>query len=73
MPEDYKIPAELLGRLWEAVFSKAHERELAQELADLMISQGCERLEGVNDPALVFMFWKKYLEDEKIIKIEDIH
>ena len=33
MPE-YRIPAELLGRLWEAVFSKAHENELAQELIE---------------------------------------
>jgi|TARA_R100000030_G_scaffold54669_1_gene41161 hypothetical protein len=71
--DDYSVPANLLGRLWEAVFSKAHENELAQELADLMIAQGCEQLEGVNDPALVFMFWKKYLEDNKLIKIEDIH
>ncbi len=71
--DEYRIPANLLGRLWEAVFSKAHENELAQELADLMIAQGCEQLEGVNDPALVFMFWKKYLEDNKLIKIEDIH
>ena len=71
--DEYRIPAYLLGRLWEAVFSKAHENELAQELADLMIAQGCEQLEGVNDPALVFMFWKKYLEDNKLIKIEDIH
>ena len=71
--DEYRIPANLLGRLWEAVFSKAHESELAQELADLMIAQGCEQLEGVNDPALVFMFWKKYLEDNKLIKIEDIH
>lgn len=70
---EYSVPANLLGRLWEAVFSKAHENELAQELADLMISQGCEELEGVRDPALVFMFWKKYLEDKKLIKIEDIH
>ena len=71
--DEYSVPANLLGRLWEAVFSKAHESELAQELADLMISQGCEELEGVRDPALVFMFWKKYLEDKKLIKIEDIH
>ena len=71
--DEYRIPANLLGRLWEAVFSKAHENELAQELADLMISQGCEQLEGVNDPTLVLMFWKKYLEDNKLIKIEDIH
>ena len=71
--DEYRIPANLLGRLWEAVFSKAHENELAQALADLMIAQGCEQLEGVNDPALVFMFWKKYLEDNKLIKIEDIH
>ena len=71
--DDYSVPANLLGRLWEAVFSKAHENELAQELADIMIAQGCEQLEGVNDPALVFMFWKKYLEDNKLIKIEDIH
>ena len=71
--DEYSVPANLLGRLWEAVFSKAHENELAQELADLMIAQGCEQLEGVNDPALVFMFWKKYLEDNKLIKIEDIH
>tara|TARA_R100001510_G_scaffold53565_1_gene55275 strand:- start:815 stop:1033 length:219 start_codon:yes stop_codon:yes gene_type:complete len=71
--DEYRIPANLLGRIWEAVFSKAHENELAQELADLMISQGCEQLEGVNDPTLVLMFWKKYLEDNKLIKIEDIH
>ena len=37
--DEYSVPANLLGRLWEAVFSKAHESELAQELADLMISQ----------------------------------
>jgi hypothetical protein len=71
--DDYSVPANLLGRLWEAVFSKAHDNELAQELADLMISQGCEELEGVRDPTLIFMFWKKYLEDKKLIKIEDIH
>tara|TARA_R100001440_G_scaffold17510_1_gene29533 strand:+ start:1874 stop:2092 length:219 start_codon:yes stop_codon:yes gene_type:complete len=71
--DEYRIPALLLGRIWEAVFSKAHENELAQELADLMIAQGCEQLEGVNDPTLVLMFWKKYLEDNKLIKIEDIH
>ena len=70
---DYSVPANLLGRLWEAVFSKAHDNELAQELADLMISQGCEELEGVRDSTLIFMFWKKYLEDKKLIKIEDIH
>ena len=71
--DEYRIPALLLGRVWEAVFSKAHENELAQELADLMITQGCQKLEGVTDPAVIFWFWKKYLEDNELIKLEDIH
>tara|TARA_R100000664_G_C2680896_1_gene88952 strand:- start:99 stop:317 length:219 start_codon:yes stop_codon:yes gene_type:complete len=70
---EYRVPALLLSRLWEAVFTKAHENELAQELADLMIAQGCQQLEGVTDPAVIFWFWKKYLEDNELIKIEDIH
>ena len=70
---EYKVSGLLLGKLWESTFDKAHDNELAQELADLMIAQGCEVLEGVKDPALIFMFWKKYLEDNNFIKIEDIH
>jgi hypothetical protein len=38
-----------------------------------MIAQGCERLEGVTDPAVIFWFWKKFLEDNELIKLEDIH
>ena len=71
--DEYRVPALLLGRIWEAEFTKAHENELAQELADLMIAQGCQQLEGVTAPAVIFWFWKKYLEDNELIKLEDIH
>jgi len=69
-PEQYKIDADVLGMVWEQLFESGND-ELARVVSDTMIAQGCQELVGVNDPSLILMFWKNYLEENDLVKFSD--
>jgi hypothetical protein len=70
-PKVYKIDAEVLGMIWASLHESANE-ELARVVSDTMIAQGCQELTGVDDPELIIMFWKNYLEENDIVTFTDI-
>tara|TARA_R110000851_G_scaffold164698_1_gene309041 strand:- start:1196 stop:1429 length:234 start_codon:yes stop_codon:yes gene_type:complete len=69
-PKQYKIDASVLGMVWEQLFESGCD-ELARVISDTMIAQGCQELEGVNDPSLILMFWKNYLEENELVSFDD--
>ena len=69
-PNSYKIDADVLGMVWEQLFESGND-ELARVISDTMIAQGCQELVGVNDPSLILMFWKNYLEENDLVKFSD--
>ena len=69
-PNSYKIDADVLGMGWEQLFESGND-ELARVISDTMIAQGCQELVGVNDPSLILMFWKNYLEENDLVKFSD--
>ena len=69
-PNSYKIDAAVLGMVWEQLFESGND-ELARVISDTMIAQGCQELVGVNDPSLILMFWKNYLEENDLVKFSD--
>jgi len=69
-PKIYKIDAEVLGMIWGALHESANE-ELARVVSDTMITQGCQELTGVDDPELILLFWKNYLEENDLITFTD--
>ena len=74
-PKMYKIDAAVLGMIWGALHESANE-ELARVVSDMMIAQGCQELTGVDDPELIIMFWKNYLEENDIAtftNIKEVH
>ena len=68
--KQYKIDADVLGMVWEQLFESGND-ELARVVSDTMIAQGCQELVGVNDPSLILMFWKNYLEENDLVKFSD--
>tara|TARA_R110000782_G_scaffold220432_1_gene307674 strand:- start:330 stop:611 length:282 start_codon:yes stop_codon:yes gene_type:complete len=64
-PVDYRIDSEVAGVIWAALFESGND-ELARLLAETMIAQGCQELAGVNDPSLILMFWKNYMEENNV-------
>ncbi len=70
-PKVYKIDAAVLGMIWGALHESANE-ELARVVSDMMIAQGCQELTGVDDPELIILFWKNYLEENDIVTFTDI-
>ena len=74
-PKDYKIDAHVLSMVWAALYESANE-ELARVVSDTIFEQGCQELVGIDDMALIAMFWKNYLEENKLVtfkKREDLH
>ena len=74
-PKMYKIDAAVLGMIWGALHESANE-ELARVVSDTMIAQGCQELTGMDDPELIIMFWKNYLEENDIAtftNIKEVH
>ena len=75
-PKQYKIDADVLGMVWASLYESAND-ELARVVSDTMITQGCQELVGVDDPSLILMFWKDYLEENDLVKFTngngDIH
>jgi len=69
-PNSYKIDADVLGMVWEQLFESGND-ELARVISDTMIAQGCQELVGVDDPSLILMFWKNYLEENDLVKFSD--
>jgi hypothetical protein len=69
-PKQYKIDAEVLGMVWERLFESGND-ELARLISDTKIAQGCQELVGVNDPSLILMFWKNYLEENDLVSFSD--
>ena len=69
-PKQYKIDADVLGMVWEQLFESGND-ELTRVVSDTMIAQGCQELVGVNDPSLILMFWKNYLEENDLVKFSD--
>lgn len=69
-PNSYKIDAAVLGMVWEQLFESGND-ELARVISDTMIAQGCQELVGVDDPSLILMFWKNYLEENDLVKFSD--
>ena len=69
-PKQYKIDADVLGMVWEQLFESGND-ELVRVVSDTMIAQGCQELVGVNDPSLILMFWKNYLEENDLVKFSD--
>ena len=70
-PKVYKIDAEVLGMIWASLHESANE-ELARVVSNTMTAQGCQELTGVDDPELIIMFWKNYLEENDIVTFTDI-
>ena len=75
-PKQYKIDADVLGMVWASLYESAND-ELARVVSDTMITQGCQELVGFDDPSLILMFWKDYLEENDLVKFTngngDIH
>jgi hypothetical protein len=69
-PKQYKIDADVLGMVWASLYESAND-ELARVVSETMIAQGCEELVGVDDPSLILMFWKDYLEENDLVSFKD--
>ena len=62
---NYQIDHPLGVTIWKSLFESGNE-ELAKILSKTMIEQGCQAVE-LDDPSLILMFWKDYLENEGMI------
>ena len=67
-PQKYTLDADVLGIVWSALYESGHD-ELARVVSDTMIAQGCQELIGVDDPSLILMFWKNYMEERNILHV----
>ena len=61
----------MAGAIWIAL-QESECTELAETLSETMINQGCQELvdasgEPVQDPLLILMFWKNFLEEKDLI------
>ena len=64
-PTNYQIDSQLAEAIWKSLLESGNE-QLAKILSKTMIEQGCQALE-LDDPSLILMFWKDYLENEGMI------
>jgi len=64
-PTNYQIDNQLAEAIWKSLLDSGNE-QLAKILSKTMIEQGCQALE-LDDPSLILMFWKEYLENEGMI------
>ena len=64
-PTNYQIDSQLAEAIWKSLLESENE-QLAKILSKTMIEQGCQALE-LDDPSLILMFWKEYLENEGMI------
>ena len=64
-PTNYQIDSQLAEAIWKSLLESGNE-QLAKMLSKTMIEQGCQALE-LDDPSLILMFWKEYLENEGMI------
>lgn len=64
-PTNYQIDNQLAEAIWKSLLESGNE-QLAKILSKTMIEQGCQALE-LDDPSLILMFWKEYLENEGMI------
>ena len=58
------------------VFTSQVNEDLARVVSDTMFEQGCQELVSIDDMILIAMFWKNYLEENKLVtfkKREDLH
>jgi len=69
-PKTYFLASEVLESMWVGLYESGQE-DLARVLSDSMIAQGCEELETVVDAALIFEFWKNYLEENNFIIVSE--
>ena len=67
-PQKYTLDADVLGMVWSALYESGQD-ELARVISDTMIAQGCQELVGVDDPSLILMFWKNYMEERNILHV----
>jgi len=64
-PTNYQIDSQLAEAIWKSLLESGNE-QLAKILSKTMIEQGCQAVE-LDDPSLILMFWKDYLENEGMI------
>tara|TARA_R110002167_G_scaffold757_6_gene3339 strand:+ start:606 stop:845 length:240 start_codon:yes stop_codon:yes gene_type:complete len=67
-PQKYTLDADVLGMVWSALYESGQD-ELARVISDTMVAQGCQELVGVDDPSLILMFWKNYMEERNILHV----
>ena len=72
-PSYFELSPEVAGAIWIAL-QESECTELAEALSETMINQGCQELvdasgEPVQDPLLILMFWKNFLEEKDLIHI----
>lgn len=68
-PKQYKLDSAVLSMIWVALHESGQE-DLAQVVADTMIAQGCEELEGDVGPLQILTFWKNHLEESNLVSFE---
>ena len=64
-PTHYQIDHQIAEAIWKSLIELGDEK-WAKILSKTMIEQGCQELK-FNDPSLILMFWKDYLENEGMI------
>jgi hypothetical protein len=64
-PTNYQIDSQLAEAIWKSLLESGNE-QLAKILSKTMINQGCQAVE-LDDPSLILIFWKDYLENEGMI------
>lgn len=70
-PSHFQLSPEVAGAIWIAL-QESECTELAEALSEIMINQGCQELvdasgEPVQDPLLILMFWKNFLEEMDLV------
>ena len=74
-PKTYFLSAEVLETIWVGLHESGQE-DLARVVSDTMFEQGCQELVSIDDMILIAVFWKNYLEENKLVtfkKREDLH
>ena len=64
-PSSYQIDQDKAEIIWKVLMESGNKKE-AQILSKLMIQQGCEGI-NIENPELILMFWKDYLEENDIL------
>ena len=64
-PTNYQIDSQLAEAIWKSLLESGNE-QLAKILSKTMIKQGCQAVK-LDDPSLILMFWKEYIENEGMI------